>query len=76
MFIDSFLWTGQGLILLVVFALDCTFVLNPMAHFTRYINSWYSHQIKQQGSVDNNLGIDGLAGSRALDPNHCRQPNL
>ena len=26
-----------------------------------------------QGTVDNNLGPDRLAGPKALDPNHCRQ---
>ena len=25
------------------------------------------------GKVDNNLGPDHLAGSKALDPNYCRQ---
>ncbi len=26
-----------------------------------------------QGTVDNNLGPDHLAGPKALDPNYCRQ---
>ena len=29
-----------------------------------------------QGTVDNNLGPDCLAGPKALDPNYCRQPTL
>ena len=29
-----------------------------------------------QGTVDNNLGPDRLAGPKARDPNHCRQPTL
>ncbi len=29
-----------------------------------------------QGTVDNNLGPDRLAGTKALDPNYCRQPTL
>ncbi len=29
-----------------------------------------------QGTVDNNLGPDRLAGPKALDPNYCRQPTL
>ena len=29
-----------------------------------------------QGTVDNNLGPDRLAGPEALDPKYCRQPTL
>ncbi len=29
-----------------------------------------------QGTVDNNLGPDRLAGQKALDPNYSRQPTL
>ena len=29
--------------------------------------------IDTSGTVDNNLGPDNLADSKALDPNHCRQ---
>ncbi len=29
-----------------------------------------------QGTVDNNLGPDRLAGPQALDPNYCRQSTL
>ncbi len=29
-----------------------------------------------QGTVDNNLGPDRLAGPKALDTNYCRQPTL
>ncbi len=29
-----------------------------------------------QGKVDNNLGLDSLAGPKALKPNHCRQLTL
>ncbi len=29
-----------------------------------------------QGTVDNNLGPDRLAGPKALDPNYSRQPTL
>ena len=33
-------------------------------------------RIKPQVTFDNNLGTDRVAGLKALDPNHCRQPNL
>ena len=33
-------------------------------------------RITPQGTVDNNLGPDRLAGPKALDPNYCRQPRL
>ena len=33
-------------------------------------------RITPQGTVDNNLGPDRLAGPKALDPNYCRQPTL
>ncbi len=29
-----------------------------------------------QGTADNNLRPDRLAGQKAVDPNHCRQPTL
>ncbi len=29
-----------------------------------------------QGTVDDNLGLDRLAGPKALDPNYCRQSTL
>ena len=29
-----------------------------------------------QGTVDNSLGPDRLAGPKVLDPNYCRQPTL
>ena len=29
-----------------------------------------------QGTLDNNIGTDRLAGSKALDPNYCRQQTL
>ncbi len=32
--------------------------------------------MQSQGTVDNNLGPDRLAGPKALDPNNCRQPTL
>ncbi len=32
--------------------------------------------IISEGTVDNNLGQDHLAGPNALDPNNCRQPTL
>ena len=33
-------------------------------------------QFIPQETVVNNLGPDRLAGSKALDPNYCRQPTL
>ncbi len=36
----------------------------------------YIIRVIPQGTVDNNLGPDRLAGRRALDPNYCRQPTL
>ncbi len=33
-------------------------------------------RIIRQGTVDNNLGPERLAGPKALDPNYCRQPTL
>ncbi len=33
-------------------------------------------RIIPQGTLDNNLEPDSLAGPKALDPNHCRQPTL
>ncbi len=29
-----------------------------------------------QGTIDNKPGSDRLAGLKAIDPNHCRQPTL
>ncbi len=34
------------------------------------------HTYTPQGTVDNNLGSDRLAGPKALDQNYCRQPTL
>ncbi len=36
----------------------------------------YYKRVIPQGTVDNNLGPDRLAGPKALDPNYCRQPTL
>ncbi len=38
---------------------------------------WFKISIRiiLQGKVDNNLGLDYLAGSKSLDPIRCRQPN-
>ncbi len=38
----------------------------------------YVHYIRllPQGTVDNNLGPNRLAGPKTLDPNHYRQPTL
>ena len=33
-------------------------------------------RVTPQGTVDNNLGPDRLAGPKDLDPNYCRQPTL
>ncbi len=33
-------------------------------------------QLIHQGTDDNNLGPDRLAGPRALDPDYCREPTL
>ena len=33
-------------------------------------------QVMPQGTIDNNIGPDHLAGPKALDPNYCRQPTL
>ena len=37
---------------------------------------FYGIRVIPQGTVDNNLGPDRLAGSKALDPNYWRQPTL
>ena len=42
----------------------------PTTTKTKYI------RVIPQGTVDNNLGSDRLAGPKALDPNYCRQPTL
>ncbi len=34
------------------------------------------HTYIPQGKVDNNLGLDRLAGPKALDLKYCRQPTL
>ena len=39
-------------------------------------NSKVMIRVIPQGTVDNNLGPDRLAGPKALDPNYCRQPTL
>ncbi len=31
-------------------------------------------EVIPQGTVDNNLGPDRIAGTKALDPDYCRQP--
>ncbi len=36
---------------------------------------WYIRVIPQ-GTVDNNLVLERLAGPKALDPNYCKQPTL
>ncbi len=38
--------------------------------------SSFSIRVIPQGTVDNNLWPDRLAGSKALYPNYCRQPTL
>ncbi len=42
----------------------------------KYLNFMSVYIIIRQGTVDNNLGPDRLAGPKALDPNYCRQPTL
>ena len=37
---------------------------------------YYKIRLIPEGTVDNNLGADRLAGPKALDPNYCRQPTL
>ena len=37
---------------------------------------YYIIRLIPQGTVDNNLGPDRLAGQKALDPNYCRQPTF
>ncbi len=37
---------------------------------------WTNVRVIHQGTVDNNLGPDRLAGPKALDPIYCRQPTL
>jgi len=36
---DSFLWTGQGILPLCVFALDCKFILNPINNLSSWIKT-------------------------------------
>ena len=40
------------------------------------ISLFDSNDSYPQGTVDNNLGPDRLAGPKALDPNYCRQPTI
>ncbi len=49
------------------YIIDMYFIFNLVRGIIRLI---------PQGTVDNNLGPDRLAGHKALDPNHCRQPTL
>ena len=42
-------------------------LINSLLHMIRVI---------PQGTVDNNLGPDRLAGPKALGPNYCKQPTL
>ena len=41
-----------------------------------YLVLYHIIRLIPQGTVDNNLGPDRLAGPKALDPNYCRQPTL
>ena len=51
-----------------------------MSEFKEYVNliDWtlLTLYFIPQGTVDNNLGPDRLAGPKALDPNDYRQPSL
>ena len=49
------------------YIIDMYFIFNLVRGIIRLI---------PQGTVDNNLGPDRLAGPKALDPNHCRQSTL
>ena len=50
--------------------IDCHRVEAKVGIFTTGI------RVIPQGTVDNNLGPDRLAGPKALDPNYCRQATL
>ena len=52
---------------LVMFFLHASRLLMHILHIIKLI---------PQGTVDDNLGPDRLAGPKALDPNYCRQPTL
>ena len=39
-------------------------------------NAFFVMRLIPQGTVDNNLGPDRLAGPKALEPNYCRQLTL
>ena len=62
----------------------CHVVLNNICRFFTFILSQVKIKkvidsplrVIPQGTVDNNLGQDRLAGPKALDPNYCRQPTL
>ncbi len=53
--------------------------LNPFSHCLSFSQNLYWFLIIRlipQGAVDYNLGPHRLAGTKALDPNYCRQPTL
>ncbi len=55
-----------------------TYQTNFIYHLFLYLISIeeYILRVIPQGTVDNILGPDRLAGPKALEPNRCRQPTL
>ena len=53
----------------------CLFSGKDRLVFLTYYAKIYIRVIPQ-GTVDNNLGPDRLAGPKAIDPNYSRQPTL
>ncbi len=85
--IQGFLWTIWALFFATKDFLKCLLhrdskvVWYPVQLFNKYISTlsnFFQTGIRfiTQWTVDNNLGLDRLAGLRALDSNNCRQPTL
>ncbi len=69
---------GQGIILRESTSrfLNSLSKLSNIILKTIYLSYLIIIRLIPQGTVDNNLGPDRLAGPKALDPNYCRQPTL
>ena len=61
----------------MVFTLGELFI-PKLIHLTCVLQSIDTQKFRviPQGTVDNNLGPDRLAGAKALDPNYCSQSTL
>ncbi len=58
----------------LIYKNNASFIAKPYAPLTQEFLS--KIRVIPQGTVDNNLGPDRLAGPKALDPNYCRQQTL